>query len=142
MFQVVLFFLSYKAGGGAVEVTISGKKEVTKVKLSPEVVDPDDIEMLEDLIVQSNLLTFQYHLDLLPLVIISLLLLPFYRKLLPQLLRLLLCKKERREQLGTILSNLIGKEIQVDIKLIHKEEDNIYCFLYLFWYCLLQFPWF
>ena len=39
------------AGGGAVEVTISGKKQVTKVKLSEEVVDPDDIEMLEDLIV-------------------------------------------------------------------------------------------
>ena len=39
-----------KAGGGAVEVTISGKKEVTKIKLSEEVVDPDDIEMLEDLI--------------------------------------------------------------------------------------------
>jgi hypothetical protein len=38
------------AGGGAVEVTISGKKEITKVKLSEEVVDPDDIEMLEDLI--------------------------------------------------------------------------------------------
>ena len=39
------------AGGGAVEVTISGKKEVTKIKLSEEVVDPDDIEMLQDLIV-------------------------------------------------------------------------------------------
>mgnify|MGYP001079286117 CR=1 FL=1 len=39
------------AGGGAVEVTITGKKEITKVKISPEVVDPDDIEMLEDLIV-------------------------------------------------------------------------------------------
>ncbi len=38
------------AGGGAVEVTISGKREVTKVKLSEEAVDPDDIEMLEDLI--------------------------------------------------------------------------------------------
>ncbi len=37
-----------KAGGGAVEVT--GKKEITKVKLSEEVVDPDDIEMLEDLV--------------------------------------------------------------------------------------------
>ncbi len=37
-------------GGGAVEVTVSGKKEVTKVKLSEEAVDPDDIEMLEDLI--------------------------------------------------------------------------------------------
>ena len=39
------------AGGGAVEVTISGKREVTKVKLDEEVVDPDDIEMLQDLIV-------------------------------------------------------------------------------------------
>lgn len=39
-----------KAGGGAVEVTVTGKKEVTKVKLSEEVVDPDDVEMLEDLV--------------------------------------------------------------------------------------------
>ena len=39
------------AGGGAVTVTVSGKKEITSVKLSKEVVDPDDIEMLEDLIV-------------------------------------------------------------------------------------------
>ncbi len=39
------------AGGGAVEVAINGKKEVLSVKLSPEVVDPDDIEMLQDLIV-------------------------------------------------------------------------------------------
>lgn len=39
------------AGGGAVTVTVSGKKKVTSVKLSEEVVDPDDIEMLEDLIV-------------------------------------------------------------------------------------------
>lgn len=39
------------AGGGAVEVTISGKKEITAVKLSEEVVDPDDIEMLQDLII-------------------------------------------------------------------------------------------
>ena len=38
------------AGGGAVEVTVTGKKEITKVKLAAEVVDPDDIEMLEDLI--------------------------------------------------------------------------------------------
>ena len=42
---------SYTAtsGGGAVEVTISGKKEITSIKFDPEVVDPDDIEMLEDL---------------------------------------------------------------------------------------------
>ena len=39
------------AGGGAVTVTVSGKKEITAVQLSPEVVDPDDIEMLQDLIV-------------------------------------------------------------------------------------------
>lgn len=39
------------AGGGAVEVTVNGKKEIVKVKLSEEVVDPEDIEMLEDLIV-------------------------------------------------------------------------------------------
>ena len=39
------------AGGGAVEVTVNGKKELLKVKLSEEVVDPEDIEMLQDLIV-------------------------------------------------------------------------------------------
>ena len=38
------------SGGGAVEITVSGKKEITKVKLSEEAVDPDDIETLEDLI--------------------------------------------------------------------------------------------
>jgi hypothetical protein len=39
------------SGGGAVTVTVSGKKEVTKLELKPEVVDPDDIEMLQDLII-------------------------------------------------------------------------------------------
>ena len=39
------------AGGGAVEVTVNGSKELLKVSLKEEVVDPDDIEMLEDLIV-------------------------------------------------------------------------------------------
>ena len=42
------------AGGGAVEVTINGKKEVQQVKLAEEVVDPDDIEMLQDLIVAAT----------------------------------------------------------------------------------------
>lgn len=42
------------AGGGAVEVVVTGKKEIKSVKLSPEVVDPDDIEMLEDLIVAAT----------------------------------------------------------------------------------------
>ena len=43
-----------KWGGGAVEVTVTGKREVKRVKLSEEVVDPDDIEMLEDLIVAAT----------------------------------------------------------------------------------------
>ena len=38
------------AGGGAVTVTVSGKKEITKLELKPEIVDADDIEMLQDLI--------------------------------------------------------------------------------------------
>ena len=38
------------SGGGAVTVTITGKKEVTKIKIDPDAVDPDDVEMLEDLI--------------------------------------------------------------------------------------------
>lgn len=37
-------------GGGAVEITMSGAKEVKSVKIKPEVVDPEDTEMLEDLI--------------------------------------------------------------------------------------------
>lgn len=39
-----------KSGGGAVEVTVTGKREITKIKLSEEAVDPDDIETLEDLV--------------------------------------------------------------------------------------------
>ena len=42
------------AGGGAVEVKVSGKKQILSVKLDEEVVDPDDIEMLEDLIVAAT----------------------------------------------------------------------------------------
>ena len=38
------------AGGGAVSVTITGKREVTKVEISKDAVDPDDVEMLQDLI--------------------------------------------------------------------------------------------
>ena len=45
---------SATAGGGAVEVTVSGKKEIISVKLSEEVVDPEDIEMLQDLIVAAT----------------------------------------------------------------------------------------
>ena len=43
-----------KAGGGAVEVTVSGKKEIVKVVLSQDVVDPDDVEMLQDLIMAAT----------------------------------------------------------------------------------------
>ena len=46
--------LTATAGGGVVEVTVSGKKEITKIKLSEEVVDPDDIETLEDLIMAAT----------------------------------------------------------------------------------------
>ncbi len=40
-----------KAGGGAVSVTISGKREVKSIELAPEIVDPDDIETLQDSII-------------------------------------------------------------------------------------------
>ena len=39
------------AGGGAVTVTVSGRKEITRLEIKPEVVDPDDVEMLQDLII-------------------------------------------------------------------------------------------
>ena len=38
------------SGGGMVEVVITGKNEIKAVRIKPEAVDPDDIEMLEDLI--------------------------------------------------------------------------------------------
>lgn len=38
------------AGGGAVEVTINGNKEITKLTIDKDVVDPDDVEMLQDLV--------------------------------------------------------------------------------------------
>ena len=40
-----------QSGGGVVKVQVSGKKELVSVSLAEEVVDPDDIEMLEDLII-------------------------------------------------------------------------------------------
>ena len=42
------------AGGGAVRVVVSGKREISEVELQPEVVDPDDIEMLQDLIIAAT----------------------------------------------------------------------------------------
>ena len=41
------------AGGGAIEVTVNGKHEVKAIKMQPEIVDPDDIDMLEDLLLAS-----------------------------------------------------------------------------------------
>lgn len=39
------------SGGGAVQVKITGKREILSIEIKPEVVDPDDIEMLQDLLV-------------------------------------------------------------------------------------------
>lgn len=41
------------AGGGAVSVKVTGSKEVKEIKIQKDVVDPDDVEMLEDLILTS-----------------------------------------------------------------------------------------
>ena len=43
--------LTGTSGGGMVEVTCTGTKKITGISIKPEIVDPDDIEMLEDLIV-------------------------------------------------------------------------------------------
>ena len=42
---------SASAGGGAIDVTVNGKHQVVSVKIQPDVVDPEDVEMLEDLLV-------------------------------------------------------------------------------------------
>ncbi len=44
---------SSSVGGGAVEVIVNGAHEVVAVNLKPEVVDPDDVEMLQDLIISA-----------------------------------------------------------------------------------------
>ena len=38
------------AGGGAISVKVTGEKDIKEIKIKPDVVDPDDVEMLEDLI--------------------------------------------------------------------------------------------
>lgn len=45
--------LEMTSGGGAVKVVITGKKEIQELKINPDVVDPDDVEMLEDLIISA-----------------------------------------------------------------------------------------
>ncbi len=42
------------AGGGAVTVTVNGKLELLLVEIEPEVVDPDDVEMLQDLVMAAT----------------------------------------------------------------------------------------
>lgn len=39
------------AGGGAIDVKVNGKHQVVSVNIQPDVVDPEDVEMLEDLLV-------------------------------------------------------------------------------------------
>ena len=39
------------SGGGAISVKVSGSKEIKEIKISKDVVDPDDVEMLQDLII-------------------------------------------------------------------------------------------
>ncbi len=44
---------SASAGGGAVEASVNGKKQIIDIKIKPEVVDPEDVEMLQDLIISA-----------------------------------------------------------------------------------------
>ena len=44
---------SASAGGGVVSATVNGKKELTKLTIKPEAVDPEDVEMLEDLVLSA-----------------------------------------------------------------------------------------
>lgn len=45
--------LTGTSGGGMVEVECNGKKQIVNITLKPEIVDPDDIEMLQDLVVSA-----------------------------------------------------------------------------------------
>ncbi|RKZ33389.1 YbaB/EbfC family nucleoid-associated protein [bacterium] len=49
--RLVQMKIEFSAGGGMVTIVMNGKKELLDLKISPEVVDPDDIEMLQDLII-------------------------------------------------------------------------------------------
>lgn len=42
--------VSASAGGGMIDVTVNGKKEIVSIKIKPDVVDPEDVETLEDLV--------------------------------------------------------------------------------------------
>jgi len=49
--QIKTMEFEASAGGGVVSVTVNGNKEITKVEIDPDAVDPEDVEMLEDLVV-------------------------------------------------------------------------------------------
>lgn len=51
--EIEAYEIEASAGGGAVTVKVNGKKEIVDLKLAPEAVDPDDIEMLQDLIMSA-----------------------------------------------------------------------------------------
>jgi len=45
--------LEVSAGGGAIKVTVNGEKQILDLVISPDVVDPDDVEMLQDLVISA-----------------------------------------------------------------------------------------
>lgn len=49
--EIAMKEFTASAGGGAIEVKVSGSKLIKSIKIKPEVVDPDDVEMLQDLII-------------------------------------------------------------------------------------------
>ncbi len=49
--EIDLMEATATSGGGAVSITVNGKKEISKIEIKPDVADPDDIEMLQDLII-------------------------------------------------------------------------------------------
>ena len=46
-------FFSATAGGGVVKATVSGKRQLTELIIQPEAVDPEDVEMLQDLVISA-----------------------------------------------------------------------------------------
>ena len=46
-------FFSATAGGGVVKATVSGKRQLTELTIQPEAVDPEDVEMLQDLVISA-----------------------------------------------------------------------------------------
>ena len=49
--ELKLRTMEVTAGGGAIKVVITGDKEIRSIKIAPEAVDPDDLEMLEDMLI-------------------------------------------------------------------------------------------